>query len=154
MGHPLVTSSWYPVIMPGFLPPADQTWERKRPGRLLLLTVGSYVLLLATIWVQTHDPEVKAVASDPSLGFELTPGPGWSTIGGLGLLYGIPLALWWKKVPFVLHFMAGLCVLGAVVFALSAATGLLWNWRLGVVPLAGVVTNIAWLVLAYRRDRI
>ncbi|KAA9394994.1 hypothetical protein FCK90_03530 [Kocuria coralli] len=141
--------------MPRLLPPADAGWERRRPLRLVLLTATSYVLLLATIWVQTHDPEiVAAVSSAPDGGAGLSPGPGWATAGGLALLYGVPLVLWWRKVPYVLHLMAGLCILGGVVFALSATTGFLWNWRVGVVPLAGVLVNIAWLVLAYRRDRV
>lgn len=139
--------------MPRLLPPVGPEGERKRPARLLLLTVASYVVLLGTIWVQTHDPEIVAAAQNPELDFTLEQGPGWGTVGGLALLYGIPFALWWKKVPHVLHFMAGLCILGAIIFLLSAGTGFLWNWRVGMVPLAGVVVNLVWLLVAYRRDR-
>lgn len=140
--------------MPTLLPPADQEWERRRPARLIAVTILSYALLMATIWIQTHDPEIVAAAANPELGVTVQPGPGVGTVVGMGLVYLLPLLLWLKDLPYVLHLMAALCVLGAVVFTLSAATGLLWNWRVGAVPLAGLVVNLAWLLLAYRRDRI
>lgn len=140
--------------MPALLPPADQDWERRRPLRLVTVTILSYLLLMATFWIQTHDPEIVAAAADPELGTALEPGPSAGTLVGMGLVYAIPLVLWIKGVPYVLHLMAALCILGAVVFTLSAGTGLLWNWRVGAVALAGLVVNLVWLLLAYRRDRI
>lgn len=140
--------------MPTLFPPADQQWERRRPARLTAVTILSYVLLMATFWIQTHDPEIVAAAANTELGMTIDPGPSLGTVVGMGLVYAIPLVLWLKGVPYVLHLMAALCVLGAVVFTLSAGTGLLWNWRVGAVPLAGLVVNLAWLLLAYRRDRI
>lgn len=136
-----------------FLPPPDERWETVRPTYLTVLTVLSYVLLLGTIWVQTNDPEIVAASADPELGLSLQPGPSLVTIGLLGLVYAVPLALWWLNVPYMLYLMTALCILGAVVFLLSTGTGLLWNWRVGVVPLAGVVINLAWLLVAHRRDR-
>ncbi|WP_303349185.1 hypothetical protein [Kocuria sp.] len=140
--------------MPAVLPPADQEWERKRPVRLITVTIVSYLLVMATLWIQTHDPEIVAASLDPELGVALNPQPTVGTAVGVGLLYAVPLLLWVKNIPYVLHLMAALCILGAVVFTLSAGTGFLWNWRVGVVPLAGVVVNLTWLLLAYRRDHI
>ena len=50
-----------------------------------------------------------------------------------------------------LHVMAVLCFLGLVVFALSAATGLLWSFGVALPAIIGIFVNLGWLLVAYRR---
>ena len=47
--------------------------------------------------------------------------------------------------------MAVLCFLGLVVFALSAATGLLWSFGAALPAIIGIFVNLGWLLVAYRR---
>lgn len=134
------------------LPTADEAWETRRPPRLITLTIASLLSLLAMIYVQSHDAEVVEAASQPDLpGIE--PGPSLTTALGLAVVYLVPLLIWLWGQRWMLHVMAVLCFLGLVVFALSAATGLLWSIWVGLPAIVGIIVNLAWLLVAYRRGR-
>lgn len=139
--------------MPQLLPPADDVWEARRPTRLVVLSGISLLVLLATLWVQSRDAEIRAATASPEIP-DLEPGPSLTTVLGLLIAYVVPLLLWLWGQRWALHVMGALCFLGLVVFALSAATGFLWSLRVGAVPLLGVVANLAWLLVAYRRGTV
>ena len=135
--------------MPQLLPPADEAWEIRRPPRLIVLTVASLIAFLWMIHVQTHDAEIVRAVED--LGQDLEPGPSLTTVFGLAIAYLVPLLIWLWGQRWMLHVMAALCFLGLVVFALSAANGLLWSVWVALPAVFGVGVNLGWLVVAYRR---
>lgn len=145
--RPLLESS---RRVPKLLPPADETWELRRPARLIALTIFSLLAFLAMIWVQTHDAEILEAAAQPEIP-AVQPGPSLTVTLGLLIVYLVPLLLWLGGLRWMLHVMAVLCVLGLVVFTLSAANGLLWNLWVGGVPALGALINLGWLLVAYRR---
>ena len=132
------------------LPPADEAWETRRPPRLIVLSIASLICFLAMIYVQSHDAEIVEAASQPGLpGNE--PGPSLRTALGLAVVYLVPLLIWLWGQRWMLHVMAVLCFLGLVVFALSAATGLLWSLGVALPAILGILVNLGWLLVAYRR---
>ena len=136
--------------MPQILPPADEAWEARRPPRLIVLSLASLLSFLAMIYVQSHDAEIVEAASQPEL-TSIEPGPSLTTALGLTILYVVPLLIWLWGQRWMLHVMAVLCFLGLVVFALSAATGLLWSFGVALPAIIGIFVNVGWLLVAYRR---
>ncbi|MCT1589601.1 hypothetical protein [Kocuria palustris] len=136
--------------MPQILPPADEVWETRRPPRLIVLSLASLLSFLAMIYVQSRDAEIVEASSLPEVqGIE--PGPSLTTALGLTILYVVPLLIWLWGQHWMLHVMAVLCFLGLVVFALSAATGLLWSFGVALPAIIGIFVNVGWLLVAYRR---